>query len=237
MYYLLAFSFMLLSVVNLLAKPSPVDGEQVGIIIMGNILHKDQSKNVALIKNTETKKVRAIKKGFVVNKDYLTELITEKYIIMKDKNTKKEYLVYQDKFAKEFRNKKSSVPKKLSKVDTSGYYSEDGFERKNGKIKMTKEFRDDLVKNKLSKVLMQATAEAHLENGQIAGFKLSQIDDGSMYQKAGLQDGDVIKSINGIELNNVAGAVKLLRNLKGSGNINLDYTRGGSSQKIEIDVQ
>ena len=158
MYYLLAFSFMLLNVMNLLAKPSAVDGERVGIMIMGSILHKNQQKNVALIKNRETKKVRAIKKGFVVNKDYITKLITEKYIIMTEKGTKKELLVYHDKFAKEFRQKKVIAPAKLSKVNASGYYSEDGFERKNGKIRMTKEFRDDLVKNKLSKVCLLYTS-------------------------------------------------------------------------------
>ena len=61
---------------------------------------------------------------------------------------------------------------------------------------------------------MQATAEPYFQNGQIMGFKLSQIDADSIYDKSGVRDSDVITAINGNQLNNVSAAIKLLHSLK-----------------------
>jgi general secretion pathway protein C len=97
-------------------------------------------------------------------------------------------------------------------------------------------YRDKIVKEDLSQILMQASAIPHMENGAIVGFKLLQIDEGSIYSKAGLKDDDVITSINGTDLTSAAGAVSLLRSLKGANKLDVEMLRGGGKESISIQV-
>jgi type II secretion system protein C len=206
------------------------DGSDLGISIMGSIIQKDANENVALIKE-ETGTVKAVKVGHVIMDKYKVISVSAQYIevITRDSN---QYLVYQDKFAGNFGSKKSSGPNLVN----NEVFREEGFERNKDKIVMTGMYRDKLVQQDLAKVLMQATAEPHMENGSIAGFKMSQIDDGSIYQKAGLKDGDVVTGINGSELNSVAGSITLLKSLKGADSIEVEIKRDGVPMKFTISV-
>ena len=47
----------------------------------------------------------------------------------------------------------------------------------------------------------------------------------------------VVKSINGIELDNVQAAIKLLHNLKGESKIDFVMSRGGTELPVSINVQ
>jgi type II secretion system protein C len=206
------------------------DGSDLGISIMGSIIQKDANENVALIKE-ETGTVKAVKVGHVIMDKYKVISVSAQYIevITRDAN---QYLVYQDKFAGNIGSKKSSGPNLVN----NDVFREEGFERNKDKIVMTGMYRDKLVQQDLAKVLMQATAEPHMENGSIAGFKMSQIDDGSIYQKAGLKDGDVVTGINGSELNSVAGSITLLKSLKGADSMEVEIKRDGVPMKFTISV-
>ena len=139
------------------------------------------------------------------------------------------YFVFLDKF-----NAQSG--KTVATADSEGF-SEDGFEQTNGKIVMTALYRDKLLKQDMAAVLMQATAEPVMDGGSIIGFKMSQIDDESIYQKSGLENGDVIRVINGNELTSVAGSITLLRSLKTESHFDIEILRNGVAKKITLDVQ
>jgi type II secretion system protein C len=196
---------------------------------MGAIIQKNRDDNVALIKES-TGVVKAVKKDHVILDKFKVLAVTTKYIEVITRESKR-YFVYQDKFGVELASQK-----KEAATASNDSYHEEGFERNKGKITMTAMYRDKLVKEDLAKVLMQATAEPYMENGAIVGFLLSQIDDGSIYQKSGCQDGDIITAINGTELNSVAGAIALLRSLKGADSVEVDVRRGGAMQKITVSV-
>jgi len=206
------------------------DGSNLGISIMGSIIQKNANENVALIKE-ETGTVKAVKIGHIIMDKYKVISISAQYIevITRDSN---QYLVYQDKFAGNLANKNSPGPSLVN----NDVFKEDGFERNKDKIVMTGMYRDKIVQQDLAKVLMQATAEPFMENGSIAGFKMSQIDEGSIYQKAGLKDGDVVTGINGSELNSVAGSITLLKSLKGADNMEVEIKRDGVPMKFTISV-
>lgn len=66
------------------------------------------------------------------------------------------------------------------------------------------------------------------------GFKLSQIKNGSLYQKWGLENGDTILSINDQQLNNTAQAIEILNSLKGTKQVSLKFKRDGEIKTIKI---
>ncbi len=223
-----------LSLLAYAADGDPKVGSDIGIRIMGTIISKKIDRNVVLIKDNVGGKVSAHRIGDLIRDKYQIIEIKQKFLKVIDTKTKKQMLVYQEKFASEAIAARSPSTKSAPMSDT---FSEEGFQRKGKEINMTASYRDKLVKQDLAKILMQATAQPHLEDGTITGFALSQIDEGSIYWKSGLKDGDVITSINGIALTSVSGAIKLLHTLKNSDNIEVDFKRGGSEQRLKLTVE
>ncbi len=210
----------------------PTNGEDIGVVIVGTIANRDESSNVALVKETRSGKVHAVKKGYLLLKDYVVREVHAKFMVL-GKGAKR-FLVYQNKFAGEFNRTASRGP--INSALMGDQYNEDGFERNGNKISVSASYRDKLVNEDLSKILMQATAIPKMEGGQIVGFSLLQIDAGSIYDKAGLKNHDVVTAINGVKLTNAAGAIKLLKSLKGSDGVTIDLKRNGVAQQLELNV-
>jgi general secretion pathway protein C len=71
---------------------------------------------------------------------------------------------------------------------------------------------DNALKD-LNKVLTEARAVPNFENGVANGYKLFQIVPGSIYDKLGLQNGDVISGLNGTPINDPGKAFEMLSEL------------------------
>jgi len=206
------------------------NGDDIGIKIMGSIIQKIAENNVALVKINGSV-VSAVKRGHVIDEKYKVIHITATYIELINKQAHR-YFVFLDKFNSNSGIKDRNVASKYGDI-----FTEDGFERNEGKIVMTTQYRDKLLKQDMATVLMQATAEPVMDGGNIIGFKMSQIDEGSIYDKSGLKNGDVIKFINGNELNSVAGSITLLRSLKSESSFELEIMREGTLKKFNLEVK
>lgn len=219
---------------------SKVIGEELGIVIMGAIVSKKADGSVVLVKEKSNGRVSAFKVGHKVLTYPIEEIAKEYIVIRKDE---KLVAVYQDKFAGSI----GEVPAPEQAVPTpiagGGNYSEDGFERtdpgndKEIEVKMTEAYRDSLIKNKLATVLMQATATPTVEDGVIVGFELSQLDQGSIFEKGGFMNFDVVTAVNGIPLDSVSGAVKLLNSLRQADTVEVEIKRNGAKRKMNISVK
>lgn len=116
-------------------------------------------------------------------------------------------------------------------------YSENGFERTGTSTQVTKPWVENILKNKLSSTLQDARAIPNLVNGQIKGFAITQIVPDSVYAKLGLQDGDVVSSINGIELNDAGRAIQTLNSLRNETHIELQVLRNGQPTQFSVNIQ
>ena len=144
-----------------------------------------------------------------------------------------------------FANKKAQIPKKISppKVEAPqppSSYAEEGFERNfdgpSGEVKMTSAYKEN-IKSNLSLILMQAAATPVMKDQAIIGFMLEEIDAGSMFEKAGFVNGDIVTSINGRPLNNAAGAIKTLNSLKDASDITFEFMRGEQTHDVSVKVE
>lgn len=68
--------------------------------------------------------------------------------------------------------------------------------------------------NNFAKLLNQARMIPYFSKGKPAGFQVKAIDRGSLYEKLGLQNGDIIKELNGEELNTMEHVMGLFKKLK-----------------------
>ena len=67
----------------------------------------------------------------------------------------------------------------------------------------------------LSELFTQMRAVPNMQDGKTNGFRLFAIRSGSLFQKIGLQNNDVVQRINGIELTDPGQAMSLLQDLQG----------------------
>jgi len=115
-------------------------------------------------------------------------------------------------------------------------FKEPGFEREGFQIKMATSYKDRLLSEDFTKVLQDAKASPNMVEKEIKGFRLTKIREGSVYEKAGLQNEDVVEEINGVPLNDTSGAVRLLQQLRNEKEIELRVRRGGSAFNMMLKV-
>ncbi len=85
-------------------------------------------------------------------------------------------------------------------------------------------------------ILTQARAVPNFENGIAAGYKLFQIVPGSIYDKLGLQNGDVITGLNGQPMNDPGKAFEMLNELKTSSHLELQVKKDGRPITYTYDI-
>ncbi len=75
------------------------------------------------------------------------------------------------------------------------------------------------------------------KDGQANGFKLFSIKPDSLYSKIGIQNGDVVRRVNGFEINSPDKALEVYSKLKEAGRIEIDIERGGASRRMTYNVR
>lgn len=89
----------------------------------------------------------------------------------------------------------------------------------------------------LSTLGMQARIVPNYRNGKYEGFKLVGVRPNSLYRAIGIRSGDVIKRINGREINSPNKAIELFESLKNSSNIALDIERRGQLSTMQYTIK
>lgn len=89
----------------------------------------------------------------------------------------------------------------------------------------------------INTLLTQARAMPQVEQGKTVGFKISEIVPGSLYEKIGLQNGDVIQRINSQDVDDPGKFFQLYQGLKEERNISIDLMRGGQRQSLSYEIR
>lgn len=213
------------------------------VMIMGTIVSKDKGKSVALIKEVKTNKVKALKIGYLLLEKYPVLVIAQDHIIVQDLK-KRRITLYKDRFSQGSTQGLVVAPKQPAAGSTlrgKKEYREEGLSRTTEgdgiDVALTAAYRDNMVKNDLQKILMEAAATPYMQGGKIGGFQLTDITPGSIFEKAGFENGDVITSINAVPLESPTGAIKVLHSVKGAESVDVTLMRSGQSMDMTISVQ
>ena len=111
----------------------------------------------------------------------------------------------------------------------------DGIDVKDTRIRLTTSLRNYFSeKEGLLTIMMQAGAQAVMQDGEIIGFRLLEIDRGSIYDIIGLKDRDVILSIDGIPITGALMAIKLLHSIRRADDFSFTRLRNGITRKMDV---
>ncbi|WP_223635150.1 type II secretion system protein GspC [Corallococcus sp. EGB] len=95
----------------------------------------------------------------------------------------------------------------------------------------------DKTLSNLNDVAMQARIVPAFKDGQAVGFKLFSIRPDSIYSKIGVQNGDVIRRINGFDMNSPEKALEIYSKLKDSSRIEIEIERNGAPIRKSYNVR
>lgn len=89
----------------------------------------------------------------------------------------------------------------------------------------------------MSQILTQARALPYMEHGKTVGFRISEIVPGSIYEKIGLTNGDVIQKVNSQDVDDPAKFFQLYQGLRTESNVSIDVIRGGQHQTMNYEIR
>jgi general secretion pathway protein C len=83
----------------------------------------------------------------------------------------------------------------------------------------------------------QMRAMPHFVNGKTDGFSISQVAQGSVFDQLGLQNGDLVTSIDGKPVTNPMQAMGLMQSMKTDSALDLTINRGGTPTTVHLDLR
>lgn len=95
--------------------------------------------------------------------------------------------------------------------------------------------RDEVLKDP-SKASEYVRVQPANVGGQLKGYRIYPGKDRSAFSAAGLRPGDLVTSVNGVQLDDPAKALQMLGDLGSAGQVNLVVERGGQTQNISINL-
>lgn len=220
--------FRLWLLLSLLFGASLAHGNPFDYNVLGVIASSQNQKGVALIKQKSSGKVAAFREGQDIAPGCRVQKIFRKTVTFSFKTKFYELSVGDETPTEVKAGAISTVADNLVQAD--------GIERNGNTLKVTRTLKDSLVGENLNKILMQAAAVPHVENGRLTGFQLMEIDQGSIFDVAGLKNGDIITHINEQPINDAALAIRALSQLKASSTATFNYVRNSKPMELVIQI-
>lgn len=95
----------------------------------------------------------------------------------------------------------------------------------------------DTALDNMSQLFTQVRAVPHFQGGKATGFRLFAIRQGSLFDKIGLRNGDIIQSINGNDISDPARAMGLFQELRNESNLEAKIIRNKEEKTLSYSLR
>ncbi len=215
---------------------NPDDGpatlSRLPIKLLGTIVHRDPSKSIATVQLTSQNKTSSYKPEEDMERvAKVIEVQRRKVIIRNLNNNKKEYIEIPEELKINFGSKTSSAPPKAAQGNDLVQV------RGNSRVIKRSDFLNQT--KRMGEILRQASMAPNKgPDGSIQGFKFLSIKPGSIFEKLGFKNGDIIKGVNGEPVNSAAKAMELYNVLKSdASSVNIDINSGGKDNSFNYVIE
>ena len=89
----------------------------------------------------------------------------------------------------------------------------------------------------INQFMTQARLKPHFEMGKPVGYSVSEIIPGSLMEKLGLKNNDVVKKVNGMLISKPEEIMQAYAQLQRDANIEVEIERGGRSEILRYDIR
>lgn len=92
------------------------------------------------------------------------------------------------------------------------------------------------ARGNINELLKQARMEPNIVGGRTQGFVVRMVQPRSLLAQLGIQRGDILQQINGVELDTPEKALQIFQQLREARNISIALQRGGTNHTFEYEV-
>lgn len=192
-----------------------VSETELPLRLLGTAASGDDSVSMASIENKTTRKHEALHVGDTLSAfpDVTVERIERRRIVLRN-GARLEELVLEE-VATGVSSSSQQVAATRNRSSRRGTASR---RRSNPDLaERLAKLRQDTAKSRSpASIFSQAQILPKYEDGEMIGIQLNKIKADSLYEKIGLVDGDIITTLNGIDINNPAASAKILGELTGA---------------------
>jgi general secretion pathway protein C len=89
----------------------------------------------------------------------------------------------------------------------------------------------------VNKFMTQARLRPHFERGKPSGYSVSEIVSGSLMEKLGLKNNDIIKKVNGMSVSRPEEVMQAYAQLQRDSNIEVEIERGGRTEVFRYEIR
>jgi general secretion pathway protein C len=211
--------------IDLEAEPVP---SSLPLQLIGTVIFMDPSRSLAAIQDKGDNKVYPVRMNDEIEgKLQVLSVESHKVVFINLQARRKEYIDIPEDPAG-----KISMSPKTARAAANGNITqieENKFVVKRNEI--------ETQMSNFNALITQARAVPENQGGEMVGFRLMQIQQGSFYEKIGLKVGDVITGVNGQKMNDVNKAFEMLKDLKHMNSLDLGITRNGKEVNLNYDIQ
>ncbi len=97
-------------------------------------------------------------------------------------------------------------------------------------------YRDALINDPQS-VMGLVRVQPYNKDGKLEGYRIRPGNDRQLLTKFGLRSGDIVKSVNGVPMDNPIKALEILRDLSTATSVTVDIERNGTPQSFTFSIQ
>ncbi len=200
--------------------------------LIGTVIFKNPAGSLAAIQNKENNKMYPVRMGDEIEDRIQILLVEPRRVIFVNLDAKR----------REFVALPEDPTLKISAAPIRRAAPEGGINQVDENKYVVRRSELDSQLANFNALITQARAVPNMCGGQMAGFKLMQIQPGSFYEKIGLKVGCVIKSVNGDKISDAAKALSLLQELKSMNSLDLGVncdpdSCNGKEKVMNYDIQ
>ncbi len=192
------------------------------LVLIGTVVAGEDS--LALIKMGN--KTGTFKLGDELAPGVVVSDIGCKLVVLKDHGTRRELPLKQHKRTRAQRVKQrnsTSAKQGIVAVDENSW-------------RISKAVADNARAN-LNSLLQTARMIPQIKAGKTVGFKLVELEKGSLLEKIGLRVGDLVVEINQVKLNSPEKALQIFQQVREANNITLSLMRNGKPKTFEYSFE
>ncbi len=205
------------------AEPVPTT---LPLQLVGTVIFQDPNKSLGAIQDKDDKRLYPVRVGDEIEGKAQILSVEPRRVVFINPIARRKEMVELPEEPGHKMNTFSSAPKFSAGVTQ---VEENNFVVKRGEI-------DSQLAN-WNTLIQQALAVPEMQGGQMMGFRLRQVQPGSFYEKLGIKQDDLITTVNGEKLTDVAKAAQLLSDLKNMNSLSLGINRKGKDTTLSYDIQ
>lgn len=204
--------------------------------LLGTITGRSED-DYAVIEDSQQRKQSLYKKGDAIQQAEIKLILRKKVVL--NVNGKDEILVMEDEDKPLQARKGRSFPSAMEEEMEDSMEDpmmEDLEMEPAENINIDRETIDNSLKN-INQLMSQVKIRPHFKDGKPNGLLLSHVQQNSIFKDMGLQNGDIVKGVNGREIQSVDDALKFYDSLKSSSSVELQIERGGDVVSINYQIE